>query len=773
MQKISLLTLFFSIVLGLSAQKPITISGNVKDEKTGELLIGATVTTQELPDLGAFSNDYGFYSLSLPSGTYTFVVQYLGYQDLVQKIELKEASKMDFKLSTGEVRTDEVIITDVKSNDNVTKTQMGAQHLSIQEVNKVPVIFGERDILKTIQLLPGIKGAGEGGSGFYVRGGSADQNLILLDEATVYNASHLLGFFSVFNSDAIKDITVYKGGMPAEYGGRLSSVLDITMKDGNNQKFGAEGGIGLIASRLTLQAPIKKDKGSFIISGRRTYADVFLKLAPDTNLRQSTLYFYDLNTKINYQFGEKDRVYVSGYFGRDKFGLGSLFGFDWGNKTATVRWNHLINDKMFSNTSLIYTDYNYQIKLSLGSQDIKITSGIQDYNAKQDFQYFLNTRNTFKFGANSIYHTFIPGVITAGGEGSNFNSKDFAKKYAWENAVYASHEYKFSNHFNMNYGVRVSAFSLMGPSTFYSYNAEGNRTDSTVYASGKIGKTYIYAEPRIAGNWIINDASSVKFSLSRNVQNVHLLSNSAVGTPTDRWIPSSNNVKSGISDQVSVGYFRNFLKDKFEFSVETYYKTLQNQIDYKNGASLFGNEDVEAELLYGKGRAYGLELYLHKKVGKFTGWISYTLSRTERKFDQINDGKYFAAKQDRTHDVSIVGMYDLSPRVSVAATWVYYTGNAVTLQSGKSLINGQVYPYYTERNGYRMPAYHRLDLGIDWKFKPRKNYNSSLNFSVYNAYGRKNAYSIDMKTDATTGDSYLEKTYLFRWVPAVTYNFKF
>jgi CarboxypepD_reg-like domain/TonB dependent receptor/TonB-dependent Receptor Plug Domain len=772
MQKNFLLLLLCTVVFSLSAQKNVTLSGSIKDDKTGELLIGATITTQEAPDEGTLSNDYGFYSLTLKEGTYTFVIQYLGYQDLVKKMELKADQRMDWELLSGDIQSDDVIITDVKVNENVSKTEMGVQKLDIQEINKVPVLFGERDILKTIQLLPGIKSAGEGNSGFYVRGGGSDQNLVLLDEAPVYNASHLLGFFSVFNSDAIKDMTIYKGGMPAEYGGRLSSVLDITMKDGNNKKFTAEGGIGLIASRLTVSGPLKKEKGSFIVSSRRTYADVFLKLSKNENVKDAKLYFYDFNTKLNYQFGQNDRVYVSGYFGRDNFGVNNLFGFDWGNKTATARWNHIFSDKFFSNTSAIYTDYNYKISLTLGEQTINITSGIQDFNFKQDFQYFPNNKSTIKFGVNSIYHTFIPGVVEVEGN-SSFNNQVIDKQYAWENAAYGSLEHKFSKHFNMNMGLRMSAFSLLGPGSFYNYDANGAKTDSTVYAKGKIGKTYLYAEPRLAGNWIMDELNSVKFSLSRNVQNVHLLSNSAIGTPTDRWIPTSLNVKSGICDQASVGYFRNFWKNKLEFSVETYYKTLQNQIDYKNGANLFGNPNVEADLVYGKGRAYGLELYLRKKVGRFTGWISYTLSRTERQFDKINNGKYFAAKQDRTHDISLVGMFDVTPKFNVSATWVYYTGNAITLQSGKYQVNGQVTPYYTERNGYRMPAYHRLDLGANWDLKKTEKFTSSLSFSVYNAYGRKNAYSIASKEDVDTNLSYFEKTYLFRWVPAVTYNFKF
>jgi hypothetical protein len=766
-KKVSFLFLFILLGTLSFAQSNFTISGSVKDGKNGENLIGATVAVKELPDVGAYTNDYGFYSLTLKQGTYTITVQYLGYVTRTQTVNLSKDLNENWEIMPDGVEVEAVEISGTKDNANVVSTQMSSQKLDIQEINKLPIIFGERDVLKTMQLLPGIKSAGEGNSGFYVRGGSADQNLVLLDEAPVYNASHLLGFFSVFNSDAIKDLTVYKGGMPAEYGGRLSSVVDIKMKDGNSKNYGVSGGLGLIASRLTVEGPIVKNKGSFLVAGRRTYADVFLKFSKDTSLKKTQLYFYDLNAKANYQINAKNRIFLSGYFGRDNFNLADRFGFEWGNTTATLRWNHLINNKFFSNTSLIYSDYNYKINIAFtATQGFKVTSGIRDFNVKQDFQYFLNTKNTFKFGINSIYHTFIPGVITVSDTSSSFNSNTQERRYGWENAVYVSADHTFSEQFNINYGLRFSAFSLTGPGTFYSYDAEGTKSDSTKLNSGEILKTYAYLEPRFAANYIIDEKSSLKFSYGRNVQNMHLLSNSSIGTPVDKWIPSSNNVKPGIADQLAIGYFRNFKNNHFEFSVETYYKWLQNEIDYKNGANI-QDPDIEAQLLFGVGRAYGLELFFKKRVGKFTGWVSYTLARTERKIIGLNNDKYYQAKQNRTHDISLVGIYDISKKWNVSATWVYYTGNAVTFPSGKYEVEGVTTNYYTERNGYNLPAYHRLDVAATWMIKQTDKKESSLSFSCYNAYGRKNVYTLDFDGTKVT------KTYLFRWVPSVTWNFKF
>ena len=771
-QFLLLLLLLFSIQ-GIAQTRNFTISGYIKEAATGEELIGASVMIKELPGTGAAANAYGYYSLTIPEGNYTVSAQFIGFETQTLQVNLNENKKLNFSLKEQGTELQEVEISATKEDANITQTQMGVSKLDVREINNIPVLFGEKDVLKTLQLTPGVKTAGEGTSGFYVRGGGADQNLILLDEATVYNASHLLGFFSVFNSDALKDVTLYKGSQPAQYGGRLASVLDIKMQDGNNQKFGAEGGLGLISSRLKVEGPIVKDKGSFMVAGRRTYADLFLKLSSDTALNQARLYFYDLNLKANYRINERNRIYLSGYFGQDVLGFGDTFGVNWGNATGTLRWNHLVNDKLFSNTSVIFSNYDYRIKIDVLGNKVNIISRLQDYNLKQDFQYFANMRSSFKFGFNTIYHRIIPGAITFNTDKAT-GELELDDKNAWENAVYASHEYKINERLNIEYGLRVSAFSALGPGNFYTYDADGLATDTATYASGDFVKTYVNLEPRLGASYILNERSSVKASYGRNTQNLHLLSNSTSGSPTDLWIPSSINVKPEIADQVALGYFRNFKENRYEFSAEVYYKHMQNQVDYKDGADIVFNENVESQLLYGDGRAYGIELLLRKRTGRFTGWVGYTLSRSERKIDGINNGNYYAARQDRTHDVSLVGIYEVSKKWTVSGTWVYYTGNAITFPSGKYQVEDHVLNYYTERNGYRMPAYHRLDIGATLQRKKTEKFESSWNFSVYNAYGRENAYSIQFEEDPNDPTrTRAIQTSLFRWIPSVTYNFKF
>lgn len=768
-----LFAIFYLLDFSTYAQTKYTMSGYVKDEKTGEELIGATVFIKELQTVGTATNAYGFYSITIPYGNYNVTAQFIGYEPQSLQITLKQNVKQNFTLSENAIQLREVVVTSERKDENITKNMMGFEKINIQEIKNIPVIFGEKDILKTIQLLPGVKSVGEGNSGFYVRGGNADQNLILLDEATVYNASHLLGFFSVFNADAVKDVTLYKGGQPAEYGGRLSSVLDIRTKDGNDKIFGVEGGIGLISSRLKIEGPIVKDKGSFTISGRRSYADMFLKLSKDSAMRQRKLYFYDLNAKVNYRINSNNRIFLSGYFGKDVLVFGDQMGVDWGNATGTLRWNHLFSEKVFSNTSLIFSNYDYNINTYLAGTDGEIISRIQDYNFKQDFQYFPNTKNRFKFGFNSIYHKIIPGAITTKSDLS-ISELNLAHKQALENAVYITHEYKPSEIINFEYGIRLTSFSTLGPGNFYTYNALGETIDTASYGKGEFVKSFFNMEPRFAANFILNEKSSLKAAYGRNTQNLHLLSNSTSGNPTDLWIPSSNNVKPEIADQISIGYFRNFKNNMFEFSTEVYYKYLQNQIDYKDGAELRFNENAESQLLFGTGRAYGIEIFLKKKYGRINGWIGYTLAKTEKKTEGINNGAYYPAKQDRTHDISIVGIYELSKKWTISATWVYYTGNAVTFPSGKYEIAGQVVNYYTERNGYRMPDYHRLDLGVTWQKNKTEKFESSWNFSMYNAYGRENAYTITFQEDPNDpAKTQAVQTTLFRWIPSITYNFKF
>lgn len=759
------------------SQGKYTISGYVRDAQTGEELIGATVFIKELPNVGITTNAYGFYSLTIAKGSYNVLAQFVGYETSSQLIVLDKSTSIDFSLKVKVTELNEVVVTSERRNDNVAKNQMGVEKLSLQEIKSIPAFLGERDVLKTIQLLPGVKSAGEGNSGFYVRGGTTDQNLILLDEATVYNASHLLGFFSVFNPDAIKDVTIYKGSIPAEFGGRLSSVLDINMNDGNNKKFSVNGGIGLISSRLTVEGPIVKEKGSFIVSGRRTYADLILRslvgmnVIKDSTLKTAKLYFYDLNAKANYRLGNKDRIYLSGYFGTDVLGI-TVFGIDWGNTTATFRWNHLYSDKLFSNTSLVYNDFNYTINNGSSSRPIHVVSKIGDYSFKQDFQYFPNTNSQFKFGLISTFHHMVPGTIT--NLDTNVNRQSLPIKNSIENAIYFSHEYKISDKVSVNYGLRMSEFSLLGPGPFYIYSPY-NYIDSvkSIIDSTNNIKSFWRPEPRLSFTYMINDANSIKLSYARNVQYLHLLSNSTSGSPTDMWIPSSHNTLPETSDQYALGYFRNFDDNNYEFSAEMYYKTLNNQIDYINGAQLIFNANVESQIVYGEGRTYGLELFFKKKYGRLNGWISYTMARSERRFEGISNGKWYPAKQDRTHDFSIVCIYELNTLWSLSATWVYYTGNAVTFPIGVGMINNRIAFIYGERNANRMPDYHRLDIGATRQLQKKGRYESNLTFSLYNAYMHDNAYTITFRQNEQTKNIEAVQTTLFKIVPSITYNFKF
>lgn len=760
----------FTSILSFAQQK-YTVSGTIRDQKTGETLIGATIVLAGNGIFSVLSNAYGFYSITAPKNDYFLLASFSGYQNDTLKISLTKDKTQDISLGPQETQLQEVVISS-KRND-ITQTLPGMQKISMNEIKNVPVLFGEKDILKTIQLLPGIKSAGEGSSGFFVRGGGADQNLILLDEATVYNASHLLGFFSTFNSDAIKDVTLYKGDMPAQYGGRLSSLLDIKMKDGDDKNYKVSGGIGLISSRLNVEGPIVKNKGSFMVSARRTYADLFLKLSHDSDVNQSIIYFYDLNAKANYQLNQNNRVYLSGYFGKDVLGYSNQFGIQWGNSTATLRWNHIFNNKLFSNTSFIYSNYNYNISINQTTNKLSILSSIKDLNWKEDLQYFAGSDNKINFGFNITRHIFTPGNFKTSAS-SSYNSLILPDKYAFDGAAYVSDEWNLNRKFKINSGLRLSSFDMVGPGDFYTYDISGNIKNIETYSAGKIVKSYLNLEPRFAATFQLNNFSSVKASYSRNVQNLHLLSNSTGSNPTDLWIPSSNNVKPEIADQVSAGYYRNISDNKFVFSAEIYYKSLQNQIDYKNGALLVANQLVESQLVFGKGRAYGLELYVKKKYGKLNGWISYTLSRTERKIDGVNNNSWYPATQDQTHNLSVVAIYQLNKKWTFSSDFVFNTGNAVTWPSGKYEVNDRTIFYYTERNGYRMPANHRLDVSATLEGKKRKKFESSWTFSVYNVYGRENPYFVQFQDDPAN----LQKTEaiqysLFRWVPSVTYNFKF
>lgn len=778
--------LLFIIPSLLFAQEKFTLSGNIKDAADGEDLVGVTIFIKELSGVGTVTNLYGFYSITLPKGTYTVQYKYLGYQTIEFKVDLSKNTKNNVQLSSATTELNVVEITAEKENQNIRSTEMSVEKISIKDVSTIPVLFGENDVIKVIQLLPGVKSAGEGNSGFFVRGGKTDQNLILLDGAPVYNASHLLGFFSVFNPDAIKDLTLFKGGIPAQYGGRLSSVMDIKMKEGNSKEFKATGGIGILSSRLTVEGPLVKDKSSFIVSARRTYFDMFLKLSNNEDLKNTILYFYDLNIKANYQFSDKDRLFVSGYFGRDNFGFANRFGFDYGNATATVRWNHLYNDKLFSNTSFIYSQYNY--KIDIKAAGFTINSQIKDYTLKQDIDFFWNENNKLKFGASVIHHTLDPGKISSTGE--SVGDTKIENRTALESGLFVSNDQKFNESWSATYGIRYSNFTQIGPGEIYTFKPDGQVKDTLKYTSNNVIASYHGFEPRLSLNYTINESTSIKSSYNRMYQYLHLLSNSSGGNPTDTWLPTSNNVLPEIADQVAIGYFKNFKENAYEFSVETYYKKMQNVIDYRTGASISLNPTVEGELLYGDGRAYGVEFYIKRKKGNLTGWISYTLARTEAKIEGINNYKWFPAKQDRTHDLSIVAMYALSERVKISSTFVFYTGNAVTFPTGKYVVDGQTINLYSDRNASRFPNYHRLDFGLTLdgkgyklvtnpetglKEKKDKRFTSSWNFSIYNLYGRENPYSYTfrenednpLKTEAVQFS-------LFKYpLPAVTYNFNF
>ena len=762
----------FLFQFSLQAQQKFVLSGHISDAATGEDLPGATVLVDGMAYLGTATNSYGFYSITIASGKHSVRYQYVGYSSKIVEIDLTENKKLDIELTEQSYELGNIDVTGERPDRNVTSVEMGNIKMAPKEIEKIPIIFGEQDIVKTMQLTPGVKAAGEGNSGFYVRGGGIDQNLILLDEAPVYNASHLLGFFSIFNSEAIRDANLMKGSIPAEYGGRASSVFDIKMKEGNLKNYGVTGSIGLISSNLAVEGPIVKDRGSFIVSARRTYADVFLKLSKEEDLNKTKLYFYDFNMKANYKINDNNRIYLSGYFGRDDFGYANEFGFDWGNATGTIRWNHNFGEKLFSNTSFIVSNYSYDINL-LGDVDVTIGSQIDDLNFKQDFTWYASPRYTIRFGGNAIYHNIMPGEIIAS-QGSGINSETITTRKAIEWAAYISNNQNISERLKLYYGLRLALFSNVGPGDFYEFDENGELTNTIKINHFEFVKTQGGLEPRLALNYMVSSKSSVKTSYNRIYQFLHLLSNSTTTTPTDLWLPSSNNVKPQISDQVSLGYFRNFKENEYESSFEIYYKGLKNQIDYKNGAELVFNSTVEAELVFGRGWAYGAEFMFKRNFGRLNGWLSYTLSRTMRQFDDINNGNAFPARQDRIHDLALVGIYELTPKWSLSANWIYYTGNAVTFPSGKYEIDGIIAGYYTERNGYRMPPYHRLDIGLTWQRKKTEKFESSWNFSVYNAYARENAYFIQFRqNEDNPAITEAVQFAVFKAIPSVSYRFKF
>ncbi|MEZ5070820.1 MAG: TonB-dependent receptor [Bacteroidales bacterium] len=754
---------------GLDAQTRVTLSGTVSDAESGEKLIGATVYVAGT-SLGTSSNSYGFYSLTVPAGNLELVCSYIGYEEMRRSLELKENQMLDLKLQEASTRLEEVTVMAEASDHQLRTTDIGVEKLDVASISRVPVLLGERDILKTLQLLPGISTVSEGSTGFSVRGGSMDQNLILLDEAPVYSASHLMGFFSVFPADAVKDVSVYKGGIPARYGGRASAVVDIQMNDGNNQHLTGNGGIGLISSRLTLEGPLVRDRGSFIVSGRRSYADL---VARSVGLLEEdiTLYFYDLTAKLNYKLNDRNRVFLSAYMGRDDFGF-EEFGTDWGNTTTTFRWNHLFGSRLFSNTSVLYSNYDYAVNLA---EFLKMGSGIEDVGLKQDFSWYVHPDHTVRFGVQSTFHRFNPGELRPVDPDSSMIPEVLMPgKQALVSGLYASGESKAGPRLSFQYGLRFSLFQQMGEGSSYVYDANNERIDSTVYGSGEVMQTYMNLEPRLSMNYRLGERSSVKFSYNRMAQYLHLLSNSTSGMPTDTWVPSSSNIRPILVNQVSGGYFRNFLENRVELSLELYYKDLRNTTDYEDGTQTMFNEDVEAYIVSGRGRSYGAEFMLRKQSGRVNGWLSYTLARTEQRMDGINFGHWYPTTYDKTHDVSLVLNWDITDRLSLSGAWVYYTGNAVTFPSGKYEFDGQLVSYYTERNGYRMPDYHRLDLGLHLAGKKEKKFRSSWDLSAYNVYNRHNAYLIDFRESETVpGTTEAVKLSLFGIVPSLSWNFEF
>ena len=783
MSKYLALLLFIGTAWPLAAQDKFTISGYVKDSVSGEDLIGVNVYDKERL-LGTATNVYGFYSVTLPRGEVTLVVSYLSYTTREFRIMLDKDTRLNIHLVPAARAIKEVVVTAERADEHIQTTEMSQIELKTETIKEIPVLFGEVDILKTIQLLPGVQSAGEGTSGFYVRGGGPDQNLILLDEATVYNSAHLFGFFSVFNADAIKNTTLIKGGIPANYGSRLSSVLDIQMKEGNNREYHAEGGIGIIASRLTVEGPIVKDKSSFMVSGRRTYADVLIRpFTKGTNLEGNAYYFYDLNAKVNYKFSDKNRLYLSGYFGRDVFtftGTSGSFKIDipWGNATATMRWNHLFSDKLFMNASVIYNDYDFETRGEQFGFKFIFGSGIRDFNVKTDFDYFTGRNSKLKFGMNYTYHVFIPSTARFISEADSIDiSTNVSKKYAHEGALYVLYETDLNKRLRMNAGLRYGVLQQVGPYSFKEKDGEGVIIDSTIYKRLEPVKTFHGPEPRWSVRYLVDSASSVKASITITNQYLHLVSNSGSTLPTDIWVPSSRLVEPQRAVQYAAGYFRNLFDNAYETSVELYYKDLRSQIEFRDGYTPVLNEEVEESFVFGKGRAYGAELFVRKAQGRLTGWIGYTLSRTEREFKDIDSGKVFPAKFDRTHDLAVVGTYRITKRISASAVFVFGTGNTTTIPTGWFIIGDKVLEDQGPRNAYRLIPYHRLDLSISIRGKERKRFKSEWVFAAYNVYNRKNPYFIYFDTEGDLYSANLQikakQVSLFPIIPSITWNFKF
>ncbi|WP_159519632.1 TonB-dependent receptor [Sunxiuqinia indica] len=751
------------------------ISGHILDSESGESLIGASVLIKEL-GVGTISNSYGFYSLSITPASYTLICSYIGYEDYVQKVDMTEDLRLQIELTPSSEELDEIQVKGERRDQNIKQVEMGVEKLQPHTIKSIPALMGEVDLIKAIQLLPGVQSTSEGGSGFSVRGGSPDQNLILLDEATVYNASHLMGFFSVFNNDAIKDLKLYKGDVPSQYGGRLSSLLDVRMKDGNSKKFEGAGGIGTISSRLTIGGPLEKDKTTMLLSGRRTYMDLFLPLSSDEDVRDSRLYFYDASLKLTHRFNENNRLYISGYLGRDVM-KSSFFRMGFGNKTFTARWNHIFNQKLFMNLTTVWSRYDYELGTAEDEPESWLwESDLEDVGLKADFSYYITPEHSLKFGLQSFHHTFNPGAAMGVGSQSIFGEYIIEKNYALEHAAYLEHQHKIGDKLVLKYGIRASLFQNIGEGTVYDFDNNYEVVDSTIYSSGEVYKNYWGLEPRFGINYLFAKDWSFKFNYNRSRQSIQQATNTTAGSPLDIWFPASPNVKPQVADQFAFGVFRNLQNGVYQLSVEAYYKDMKNTIDFADHAELLLNKYLEGELRVGNAKAYGAEFLVKKTEGKLTGWIGYTLSRSERKIPEINDGKTYSAPFDKTHDLSVVLNHQLSKRVSLSANWVYSTGQPVTLPVQRYEVNGTVIPYYSERNGARYDDYHRLDLSLALQSKNKKQrpWSGEWVFSIYNVYNQKNTWALNFVQDEENpNETYAEKTYLFPIIPAVTYNFKF
>lgn len=786
-EKFILVILLLVALMG-HCQDKITLSGVITDYNSNETLIGVNVIIPEL-NIGTSTNVYGFYSITIPKGSHNVLVSYLGYQSIDQRITLDRSSKINFKLTPRTEFLQEVVVQEDLEKLNVETPQMSVNNLSIATIKKIPAVLGETDVIKSLLLLPGVSNAGEASSGFNVRGGATDQNLILLDEATIFNSDHLFGFFSVFNPDAIKNVKLYKGGIPARYGGRVSSVLDIYQKEGNSKDFNLTGGIGVLSMRLLAEGPIVKDKSSFLIGGRSSYAHLFLKFTENDN----TAFFYDLNTKLNFKIDDKNSIYISGYFGRDVFDVDDSFKNSYGNSVANLRWNHLFSDKLFSNLSLIYSDYYYG--LSLDFVGFKWNSNIQNFNVKYDLRHYLSNDIELQYGLQNIYYKFNPGEIIPQNESSGVNYLKLIDKYANETAVYVQVDQKLSDKINIAYGLRFSNFIRLGQREYYTYEDDMpvrfNQTldiyekatpiDTISSSKSESLKTFHNFEPRFSISYIIDGSQSIKASYNRMSQYLHLISNTSSPTPLDVWAPSGAYIKPQILDQYALGYFKNF-RQNYSIDTEVFYKFIKNRVNYIDGADLIANQAIEQVILNGKSQAYGLEVLLKKNSGNLQGWISYTLSKSEQKTpgrtpDEpgINNGQWYNTPYDKTHDISLTASYSLSDNWSLAGNFIFQTGRPTTYPIGQYQYEGTTFPNFGSRNKNRLPFYHRLDFSATYTPMPKKKsgWRGEWVFSVYNIYDRKNAASLTFREDLETNQNEAVKLSIFGIIPSITYNFRF